>query len=126
MFTLFTAYSFSENLAAELHFGQSVGRRSSATFLKANAVMQPLPDLKYSPYMTLGLGRIKVSPSATLISTRDDSNEFAQFGIGVQRYISRSFLFRLEFNEYIIFSANSTRNDNEDVNEWKFGFAVFF
>lgn len=126
VFTLFTAYSFSENLAAELHFGQSVGRRSSATFLKANAVMQPLPDLKYSPYMTLGLGRIKVSPSATLISTRDDSNEFAQFGIGVQRYISRSFLFRLEFNEYIIFSANSTRNDNEDVNEWKFGFAVFF
>ena len=126
VFTLFTAYSFTENLAAELHFGQSVGRKSSATFLKANAIMQPLPDLNYSPYMTLGLGRIKVSPSATLIVTEDDNNDFAQFGLGIQRYISRSFLFRLEFNEYIIFSANSTRNDNEGVNEWKFGFAVFF
>lgn len=126
IFTLFTAYSFSDNLAAELHFGQSVGRKSSAQILKANAVMQPLPDLKYSPYMTLGLGRIEISPSSTLIATRDDSNDFAQFGLGLQRYISRSFLFRLEFNEYIIFSANSTRNDNEEVNEWKFGFAVFF
>jgi len=126
VFTLFTAYSFTDNLAAELHFGQSIGSESSSTFLKANAVMQPLPDLKYSPYMTLGLGRIKLSPSATLIVTQDDSNDFAQFGLGIQRYISRSFLFRLEFNEYVIFSANSTRNDNEEVNEWKFGFAVFF
>jgi hypothetical protein len=126
VFTLFTAYSLTDNLAAELHFGQSIGRKSSATFLKANVVMQPLPDLKYSPYMTLGLGRIKVSPSATLIVTQDDSNDFAQVGLGIQRYISRSFLFRLEFNEYVIFSANSTRNDSEEVNEWKFGFAVFF
>ena len=126
VFTLFTAYSFSENLAAEAHLGQSVGRKSSATFIKANVVMQPLPDFKYSPYMTLGLGRIEVSPSATLIATQDDSNDFAQFGVGIQRYITRSFLFRLEVNEYIIFSADSTRNDNEEVNEWKFGFAVFF
>ena len=126
VFTLFTAYSFTENLAAELHFGQSVGRKSSATLIKANAVMQPLPDLKYSPYLTLGLGKIEVSPSSTLIVTQDDSNDFAQFGLGIQRYITRSFLFRLEFNEYIIFSADSTRNDNEEVNEWKFGFAVFF
>jgi len=126
VFTLFTAYSFSDNLAAELHLGQSVGDKSSATFWKLNAVMQPLPDLKYSPYMTLGFGRIEVDPSSTLISTQDDSNDFAQFGLGLQLYITRSFLFRFELNEYIIFSADSTRNDNEDVNEWKFGFAVFF
>ena len=126
VFTLFTAYSFTDNLAAELHFGQSIGRKSSSTFLKTNLVMQPLPDLKYSPYFTLGFGKIEVDPSATLISTEEDRNDFAQVGFGVQRHISRSFLLRLEFNEYVIFSADSTRNDNEEVNEWKFGFAVFF
>ena len=126
VFTFFTAYSMTENLAAELHFGQSVGRKSSSTFLKANLVMQPLPDFKYSPYLTLGFGEIEVDPSATLITPVEDSNTFAQFGIGIQRYISRSFLARLEVNEYIIFAADSTRNDNEEVNEWKFGFAVFF
>ncbi len=88
--------------------------------------MQPLPELKYSPYLTLGLGKIKVSPSATLIVPNDETNTFAQFGIGIQRYISRSFLFRFEANEYVIFSASSTSNNNEEVNEWKFGFAVFF
>lgn len=40
VFTFFGAYSFSENVAAELHYGQSVGRKSSATFLKANLIMQ--------------------------------------------------------------------------------------
>ncbi|HEY5740328.1 MAG TPA: hypothetical protein VIW27_11415, partial [Gammaproteobacteria bacterium] len=102
------------------------GRSSSSTLVKANLVMQPLPEFKYSPYMTLGMGRIKVDPNATLISPVEDTNTLAQFGLGIQRYISRSFLARFEFNEYIIFAADSTRNDNEEVNEWKFGFAVFF
>ncbi len=126
VFTLFGSYLFTENLAAEFHIGESVGDKSSAEFYKVNAIMQPLPDLKWSPYLTLGLGKIEVSPRATLIVAEDEDNELAQFGVGIQRYISRSFLFRLEFNEYIIFSASETSDDNEEVNEWKFGFAVFF
>ena len=126
VFTVFTAYSFTRNVAAELHFGQSVGDFSTATFIKTNVVMQPLPELKYSPYLTLGIGEIDIEPSATLIAPVDSSNTFGQFGLGVQRYISRSFLFRFELNEYVIFSSTSTNDDNEVVNEWKFGFAVFF
>ena len=49
----------------------------------------------------------------------------AQFGVGIQRYISRSFLFRFEANEYVIFSSGTSDN-SEVVSEWKFGFAVFF
>jgi len=125
VFTLFTGYSFSENLTGEFHFGKSVGDKSSSTFYKGNLVMQPFPDFKYSPYLTLGLGEIEVDPSVILISARDDKNSFAQFGLGLQRYVSRSFLFRFEANEYVIFSSGTSDN-SEVVNEWKFGFAVFF
>ncbi len=125
VFTLFTGYSFTQNLTGEFHFGKSVGDKSSATFYKGNLVLQPLPDLKYSPYMTLGFGKIEVDPSAILISTNDDESNFAQFGLGLQRYVSRSFLFRFEANEYVIFSSGSSDN-SEVVSEWKFGFAVFF
>lgn len=126
VFTFFGAYAFTPNLSSEIHFGQSVGGVSSSTFYKANLVMQPMPDVKYSPYLTLGLGKIEVSPSATLIVAGDDTNTLAQFGVGFQRYISRSFMLRFEVNEYVIFSASDTSDDNEEVNEWKFGFAVFF
>lgn len=126
VFTFFGSYLFTENLAAELHYGEATGDKSSSTFYKVNAIMQPMPDLKYSPYLTLGVGTIDVDPNATFISPDTDSDTFAQFGIGLQRYISRSFLFRVELNEYVIFSASTTSDDNEEVEEWKFGFAVFF
>jgi hypothetical protein len=126
VFTLFSGYSFTENLAGEVHLGQSIGSNSSSRFLKGNLVLQPLPDLTWSPYLALGMGVIEVSPSSILISSRDEVNNFVQAGVGIQRFISRSFLFRFEVNEYVIFAADSTRNDNEVVNEWKFGFAVFY
>jgi hypothetical protein len=125
VFTAFTGYAFTENLTAEFHLGKSVGEKSSITLYKGNLVMQPFPDLKYSPYLTLGLGEIEVDPSSTLISTSSDKNDFAQFGLGLQRYVSRSFLFRFEANEYVIFSSGTSDN-SEVVREWKFGFAVFF
>jgi len=126
VFTLFGGYSFTENLIAEMHFGQSVGSVSSSTLLKGNLVMQPLPDLKYSPYMTLGFGKIDISPSSTLLASNSETSSFAQFGLGIQRFVSRSFLFRFEVNEYVLFSTSSTSDNNEVVNEWKFGFAVFY
>ena len=124
--TIFTGYSFTENLSTELHIGQSTGTVSNSKFVKANMVMQPLPDWRFSPYLTLGVGQIKVDSNSTLISQNDDTNTFAQYGLGMQAYVSRSFLARVEVNEYVIFSSTATRDDNEVVNEWKFGFAVFF
>lgn len=126
VFTIFSAYALTENLAAEAAFGNSVGSISSSSFWKLNLVMQPLPELTYSPYLTLGFGNIKVKPSATLIVPNDQSNSFSQFGVGLQRYVSRSFMLRLELNEYIIFASSTTSDENEVVNEWKVGFAVFF
>jgi len=90
------------------------------------SVMQPLPDWRISPYLTLGVGQIETDPNSSLISQNDDTNTFAQYGLGMQAYVTRSFLARFEINEYVIFSSTATRDDNEVVNEWKFGFAVFF
>ncbi|MGB5329936.1 MAG: SH3 domain-containing protein [Gammaproteobacteria bacterium] len=124
--TIFTGYSFTENLSVELHVGQSTGTVSDSQFIKANMVMQPLPDWRISPYLTLGVGQIETDPNSTLISQNDDSNTFAQYGLGIQGYVTRSFLARFEVNEYVIFSSTATRDDNEVIHEWKFGFAVFF
>ena len=124
--TLFTAYSFSENLSAEISYGQSVGNVSSSTLLKANLLMQPFPEVSYSPFFTMGVGNIKVTPSATLISSNRRDNSVAQVGIGIQHYINRRFIFRFDYSEYIVFSASNVKDENEEISEWKAGFAVFF
>jgi hypothetical protein len=124
--SIFTAYSFTENLSAEISYGQSIGNVSSSTLLKANLLMQPFPEISYSPFFTLGVGNIKVTPSATLISSNRRDNSVAQVGIGIQHYLNRRFIFRFDYSEYIVFSANNIKDENEEISEWKAGFAVFF
>ena len=62
----------------------------------------------------------------TLVEPEDKTNQISQIGFGVRKYLSRRFMLRLELNEYVVFSANNDRDENEDISEWKLGFAVFF
>ena len=124
--SIFSGYSFTENLALELNFSDSPGNVSSSTLLKLNLIMQPFPDLTLSPFFSLGVGRIKVEPSATLIASSARENTMMQAGVGLHYYLSRRFVFRFEYNEYVILSANNSDDNNEEIGEWKTGFVVFF
>ena len=44
-------------------------------------------------------------------------------GGGFRIYITRRFLVRAEFKSYVVFTS---RDENEEVEEWKAGFALFF
>jgi hypothetical protein len=124
--SVYGGYALMQNLSAEMTLGHSVGNVSSSTLLKLNLLMQPFPDWEYSPFFTLGMGRIEVDPSATLVDPLDQENEFAQIGFGFKTFLTRNFVFRAEVNEYVIFSASNDKDENEDISEWKLGFAVFF
>ena len=88
--------------------------------------MQPFPEWNYSPFFTLGVGSIQVKSNATLIDPADKNNTVSQIGLGFKKYLTRRFILRFEVNEYLIFSANNDEDKNEDVSEWKIGFAIFF
>ena len=124
--SVYGAYAFTENFSTEFTLVHSVGSVSSSMLYKLNLLMQPFPDWNYSPFFTLGLGSIDVDPNATLIEPEDQKNDFSQIGFGLRKYLSRRFMFRFEVNEYVIFSASNDRDENEDISEWKLGFAIFF
>jgi len=124
--SVFSGYSFTENLAVELNFSHSPGSISSSTLLKLDLLMQPFPEWTVSPFFSLGVGNIKVRPSATLIASSPRESTVGKVGLGLHYYLTRRFVLRLEFNEYVIFSANNSSDDNEEIGEWKTGFAIFF
>ncbi len=124
--TLYGAYNFTKNFATELSLSQSTGNVSSSLIYKVNLVMQPFPQWKYSPFFAMGLGNLEVDPQATLINPEDLSNQIGQIGFGVKRYLSRRFILRFEYNDYVVFSASNDRDENEDISEWKIGFAIFY
>ena len=62
-------------------------------------------------------------PKATLVQPRTASSKRAYVGGGVRFYLTRRFFLRAEYKSHYIFTK---RNQNEDADEWKVGFAFFF
>jgi hypothetical protein len=91
--------------------------------LNVNIVHQPFPAWRISPFFTLGTGVIHVQPKATLVQVEDRTDQEAHVGFGVRTHLGRRFMLRAEYKSYVVFTS---RDENEEVDEWKAGFAVFF
>lgn len=117
------AHSFTPNLSGEIWLSQALGRFSDSTITTVNIVHLMFPEWRASPYFTLGAGAIRTEPKATLVATTDRTDSVAHVGAGVRTYLTRRFVFRAEYKTYVVFTS---RNDNEEVREWKTGFAFFF
>lgn len=117
------AFSFTPNLSAELMVEQVLGRFSDSTLASLNVVHLMYPEWRASPYFTLGGGSIHTEPKATLVATVDRTDSFAQAGAGVRAYLTRRFVFRAEYKAHVVFTS---RDDNEEIREWKAGFSFFF
>ena len=124
--SVYGGYGFTPNLSAELTLSQSVGNISSNLYLKGSLLASPFPDWRFSPYFSIGTGVMEIEPTATLIQPETTTHQFSAIGIGIRTHISQRFIFRVEYNDYVIYSASNDKDDNEEVGEWKIGFAVFF
>jgi opacity protein-like surface antigen len=81
-------------------------------------------EWRISPYFTLGTGWIHTEPKSTLVQSIDRDDQIGYVGGGLQFYLTRRFMLRSEYRKDVIFTS---RDDNEEVDEWKYlGFAFFF
>lgn len=118
-----SSLKFSEYFLGELSLSQVSGDFSSSKLYHANLVLQPYPDSRISPYFTLGAGMFENEPKATLVNDEDIEEPAANVGAGVRAYITRRFLFRVDFKHYVVFVDDDS---NEEFQEWVAGFSFFF
>lgn len=123
---IYGGYAFSNNLSAEVTLSQALGSISSSMYVLGSLLAQPFPEWRYSPYFALGTGVINTKPRSTIVSPRDTTSQLSYVGIGLRTYLTRRFIVRLEYNSYVIFNSNNDNESNEEIDEWKLGFAVFF
>ena len=74
-------------------------------------------------FFTLGTGVLHIQPKATLVQVEDRTDQQAHVGFGLRTHLGRRFMLRAEYKSYVVFTS---RDENEEVEEWKAGFAVFF
>lgn len=124
--TLISTYgSFSLNsyLAVELALSQFLGNASNGTTIDLGLTHVFAPEWIASPFVTLGTGYVQIDPKATLVAPLDRSDQTAYVGAGARMYLTRRFFLRAEYKNHTVFTS---RDDNEEVDEWKLGFAFFF
>jgi len=121
--SLYGAYSLNPNVAIEVWGSQILGNFSNGWMGSVNVVHETWPDWRISPFFTLGTGVIRTSPKSTIVQGEDRTDQVAHAGAGFRIYATRRFILRAEYKRYVVFTS---RDDNEEVEEWKAGFAFFF
>jgi hypothetical protein len=121
--SLYGAYSLNPHVSLEVWGSQILGNFSNGWTASVNVVHETWPDWRVSPFFTLGAGYIWTEPKSTIIQGEDRNDQIGHAGAGFRVYVTRRFLFRAEYKTHVVFTS---RNDNEEVEEWKVGFAYFF
>jgi hypothetical protein len=116
-------YRFTPQLTTELRLGQNTGQYSDSRIATLGLLHQPFPEWRVSPFFGVAIGRIKTLPSATLVEAEDRKDNLFQASLGTYVYLSRRFFLRVEYTNHLILTSRDT---NEEINEWKLGFNVFF
>jgi len=123
LISAYGSYSFNSQMALELSVGQFLGNASNGTTVDLGLTHVFVPEWRFSPFVELGTGIVHIEPKATLVAPLDRTDQTAYVGGGVRYYLTRRFFARAEYKQHYVFTS---RNDNQEVDEWKLGFAFFF
>ncbi len=119
----YLSFSFNSQLMLEGSAGQFLGKFSNGEIADIGFAHVFAPESRWSPFVTIGLGLVHTQPKATLVEAPNRTEQSAYVGGGVRFYLTRRFFLRAEYKAHYIFTK---RNENEDADEWKAGFAFFF
>ena len=123
--TVFADWVATENLTAGLTVTQALGDLSENQFFLVRVQHTTFPEWRLSPYVTLGAGKIRTKPRANLVQSGDEArtSDVLAAGLGLRYYVAQNFILKLEYQQL---QALTDRDENEDLEQWKLGFAVFF
>jgi hypothetical protein len=122
--TVVAGMNLTPNLTIELGFSQASDSYIDTKMVNGNILSSPFPEWLVSPYVSLGVGYREVKPRETFVLAEKTDDMTANAGAGVRIYLTRRFMLRAEFRQYIVFTEDD--DDNEELDEWHVGFSFFF
>jgi hypothetical protein len=121
--TVAGSYALTESLFVRADISQLLGEYSNGWLGTVGIGHIFMPQWRVSPFVALGAGVVYIEPKATLVQTRNRTNQAAYAGAGLRGYVSDRFLLQAEYRQFVVFTDT---NDNEVINEWTVGFTHFF
>ena len=116
-------YILTPTVSVEVAYAQVQGVFSGSTLYHVNLQSQPYRDWRLAPYFTIGAGKFNNVPKSTLVSAITTDSVAANAGLGLRYYITRRFIARAEFTDYIVFIGDNRTDSYKSLTA---GFAFFF
>jgi len=116
-------FALTPNIMLQAEGSQILGDFSDATMATGNVLMIPFPKWRVSPFFRIGTGIIQVRPHSTIVRSEDRTDEIVNAGLGANLFLGDRFLLRAEYQRHTVLTS---RDDNEEIDQWKAGFSVYF
>lgn len=116
-------WQFTPNLALGVTGKQVLGNFSDGWMALGSLRATPFPQYRVSPWVELGGGILHTSPYSTIVASRDREDRTLVTGAGVDLRLARRFTFTLAYRRHTVLTS---RDNNEEIDEWNLGVSVHF
>ena len=114
-------YRLTQNIQLNLQGTQILGDFSDGKMVAASIQHYPFPQWRLSPYFQLGAGVLQTEPSATLVQAEDRVDNTLMVGGGLSVHLSQRFNFFMDYRRHTVLTS---RDQNEEIDQWKLGINV--
>ena len=123
LISAFGGFSLTDNMKVEISLSQFLGNASNGYKAEAGITHVLFPEWRLSPFVGIGTGVVYTEPRATIVLPEDRTDQTAYAGAGLRFYLTRRFFVRADYRWHTIFTS---RDDNQELEEWKVQIACFF
>jgi Bacterial SH3 domain len=121
--TAFADFGLTESLDIEAVVQQALGTIDNRIIGSIGIRHTFIPEWKwFSPTASIGTAYQHIEDKQPP-APRESNNQMAYVSLGARGFITRRFMWRADWRHYVVFNS---LNVYEDLEEWKFGLAVFF
>ena len=119
--SLLVGYQLSAHFTAEVILTQVLGDFSDSRVGRLQLKHTTWPSARLSPVFGLGAGKITTSPDATLVRSADRTDSVLTVTLGGRYQLAQRYLLSVDYSNHLILTS---RNQNEEVSEWKLGISA--
>ena len=123
MLKLWTHYKLADAVGVEVKLGQVQGVFSGTDLWAVSLTSEPWSDRRLSPFFSVGLGKFKNIPNASLVNAAPTDAKLAHATLGLRWYLGERFVARIDGSLYTAFVAD---NRSTEYRAFSAGIAFFF
>lgn len=115
MLRLGLQYRLADTVGAEVTVGQVQGIFSGTDFWHVSLVSEPWSDRRFSPYLSVGLGKFRNIPNSSLVDATATNAKLAHASLGLRWHLSDRFTARLDWTLYTAFVADTRSTEYRSI-----------